>query len=82
MQVRCIRAFGHSEPGDVVEVPDGAAVDPEHWEPATAATDEVFDAMKAKVDELADRADEGPLTLSPPAFPLPSASAVTPKEGM
>jgi hypothetical protein len=32
MQVTCIRAFGVSEPGDVVEVPDGAAVDPEHWE--------------------------------------------------
>jgi hypothetical protein len=32
MQVTCIRAFGLRVPGDVVEVPDGAAVDPEHWE--------------------------------------------------
>lgn len=37
MQVRCIRAFGNAEPGDVVEVPDGAAVDPVHWEPVTPA---------------------------------------------
>ena len=35
MQVRCVRAFGTSVPGDLAEVPDGAAVDPEHWEPAT-----------------------------------------------
>ena len=27
MQVRCVRAFGHLVPGDVAEVPDGAAVD-------------------------------------------------------
>ena len=32
MQVRCVKAFGTSVPGDVAEVPDGAAVDPEHWE--------------------------------------------------
>ena len=32
MQVRCIRAFGNAAPGDIREVPDGAAVDPEHWE--------------------------------------------------
>lgn len=37
MQVRCVRAFGTSVPGDLAEVPDGAAVDPEHWEPAAAA---------------------------------------------
>lgn len=40
MQVRCIKAFGTSVPGDVADVPDGAAVDPEHWEiiaPAPAA---------------------------------------------
>lgn len=35
MQVRCIKAFGTSVPGDVVEVPDGAATDPEHWAPVT-----------------------------------------------
>lgn len=40
MQVRCVKAFGYSVPGDVVEVPGGAAVDPEHWqiiEPAPPA---------------------------------------------
>jgi hypothetical protein len=36
MQVRCRKAFGYSKPGDVAEVPDGAAVDPEHWEPVAA----------------------------------------------
>lgn len=42
MQVRCVKAFGTSVPGDVAEVPDGASVDPVHWEavasqPAAAA---------------------------------------------
>ena len=36
MQVRCVKAFGTSVPGDVAEVPDGAAADPQHWEPVTA----------------------------------------------
>jgi hypothetical protein len=76
MQVMCIKAFGVSVPGDVAEVPDGAAVDPEHWQPVTAATDEVFDAMKAKVDEL----DDPPAPR--PAPSLLSAVTVTPKEGM
>jgi hypothetical protein len=31
-QVRCRKAFGYSKPGDLAEVPDGAAVDAEHWE--------------------------------------------------
>jgi hypothetical protein len=35
MQVRCVRAFGGQVPGDVSEVPDGAAVDPAHFEPVT-----------------------------------------------
>lgn len=39
MKVRCIQAFGGSKPGDVVEVPDGAAVSdlyfvPEPGEPS------------------------------------------------
>ena len=38
MQLKCIRAFGGNEPGDVVDgVPDGAAFDPVHWEAVTAA---------------------------------------------
>jgi hypothetical protein len=32
MQVRCIKAFGVSAVGRVVDIPDGASVDPEHWE--------------------------------------------------
>ena len=36
MQVRCVKAFGTSVPGDLAEVPDGASVDPDHWEPAAA----------------------------------------------
>jgi len=32
MQVRCVKAFGVHKPGDTAEVPDGAAVDPEHYE--------------------------------------------------
>jgi hypothetical protein len=36
VQVRCVKAFGYSKPGDVAEVPDGASADPEHWEPVTA----------------------------------------------
>jgi hypothetical protein len=36
MQVKCIRAFGHHKPGDLAEVPDGAEVDPYHYEPAAA----------------------------------------------
>jgi hypothetical protein len=37
MQVRCKKAFGAFVPGDVVDgVPDGAAVDPEHFEAVTA----------------------------------------------
>jgi hypothetical protein len=32
MQVRCTRAFGRLVPGDVAEVPDGADVDPAHFE--------------------------------------------------
>ena len=37
MQLRVIRAHGTSVPGDVVEVPDGAAFDPWHYEPVGAA---------------------------------------------
>jgi hypothetical protein len=33
MQVRCVKAFSGHVPGDVVEVPDGAAVSPVYFEP-------------------------------------------------
>lgn len=29
----CVREFGLHKPGSVVDLPDGASVDPEHWEP-------------------------------------------------
>lgn len=32
MRVRCIKAFGMAEPGQVVDIADGAAVSPEYWE--------------------------------------------------
>lgn len=34
MQLRCVRAFGNFEPGDEVEVPDGAAFDGTYFEKA------------------------------------------------
>lgn len=34
-QVRCVKPFGTAEVGDLAEVPDGAAVSPEFWEPVT-----------------------------------------------
>jgi hypothetical protein len=37
MQVRCVRPFGRHAVGDLAEVPDDAAVDPDHWEPAETA---------------------------------------------
>jgi hypothetical protein len=37
MQVRCVRPFGRHEVGDLAEVPDGAALDPEHWAAAPEA---------------------------------------------
>lgn len=37
MQVECVKAFGTAVPGDVAEVPDGAAVDPVHWRPVQSA---------------------------------------------
>jgi hypothetical protein len=33
MQVKCVRAFAGHKPGDVVEIPDGAAVSPVYFEP-------------------------------------------------
>jgi hypothetical protein len=36
MQVICVKAFGRLVPGDEAEVPDGSAVDPEHFVPAPA----------------------------------------------
>ena len=33
MKVRCVRPHGRSKPGDVAEVPDGAQVAADYWEP-------------------------------------------------
>jgi hypothetical protein len=66
MQVECVRAFGHHEPGDLAEVPDGASVDPVHWRPVTvdtAAADEAVARAKELLGGLAER-------------------VATPKEGM
>lgn len=48
-QVRCVRAFGRAVPGDVAEVPEGAAVDPVHWE-------DVPPEVTVTVDDTAARA--------------------------
>lgn len=37
MQVRCVRAHGFFVPGDLSEVPDGAAVSDLYWEPVKPA---------------------------------------------
>lgn len=34
MTLECIRPFGHSVPGDTVEVPDGATYDAMYFKPA------------------------------------------------
>lgn len=34
MRIRCTNAFGNFGPGEEVEVPDGAAFDPAHFEMA------------------------------------------------
>jgi len=39
--VRCVKAFGQFGPGAEVEVPDGAAVDPAHWQPVTAPAPDI-----------------------------------------
>jgi hypothetical protein len=35
VQLRCIRRFSQYKPGDLAEVPDGAAFDPFHFEAVT-----------------------------------------------
>lgn len=57
MQVRCIRAFGYTEPGDVVDVPDGASVSSHYFEPAALEPDPA--------------PDPGPASPSPVPFPAP-----------
>lgn len=58
MQVRCVRAFGLHKPGDEIEVPDGATVDPCHYEPAVPAPPEA---------ETAPAPEAAPATVSFPS---------------
>ena len=69
MQVRCIKPFGMAKPGEIVSgLPDGAAVDPEHWEVVE--------------DETPPTATPPTPPTSPAtASSLLSAATVTPKEG-
>jgi len=53
VQVKCIKAFGPRRPGDVVDVPDGAAVDPVYFEPAGAAVPAPAAAAPGLAAELA-----------------------------
>jgi hypothetical protein len=32
MQVRCIKQFGISPVGKIIDIPDGSVTDPEYWE--------------------------------------------------
>jgi hypothetical protein len=57
VQLRNIRPFSQYVPGDVVEVPDGAAFDPHHWEAVAAAAD--------------PPADDPPVTPAAPRLPYP-----------
>jgi len=36
VQVKCIKAHGLDVPGELYEVPDGSAVDPEHYVPVVS----------------------------------------------
>lgn len=58
MQVRCIKDFGGAVAGDLAEVPDGASVDPAHWEPAAPASSlppGAAEAAMGLLDGLAER---------------------------
>lgn len=46
MKYRCIRARADLEAGEVVEVPDGAAVSPLYFEPVTAAAAKPAEPVK------------------------------------
>ena len=63
MEVRCVKAFGNAKPGDTTEVPDGAAVDPEHW---TVVTPTAAPAP-AVPPPAAPVTAAGGITLPPPA---------------
>jgi len=67
MQIRNIRPFSQHKPGDVVDVPDGAAFDPFHWEPA----EEAADGAAGSSPEAAAEAD--------PGSAAPAAAAAAPR---
>ena len=70
MQVVCVRPFGGAAPGDVAEVPDGAAVDPWHWRP-------LADGEAAEPEPEPDAAPE---TAPESTAPAPAVSPVTATE--
>lgn len=72
MQVVCVKAFGSSVPGDVVDVPDGAAVDPEHWTVMPEA------APSPEPDPAPEESPQSPPEPSPVA--APAAFPTAPKE--
>ena len=69
MQVRCIRPFSQYQPGDIVDVPDGAAVYPFHWEPAEEAADGDTGSDPAPAAE-ADPGSAAPAAAPAAAVPL------------
>ena len=64
MQIRNIRPFSQYVPGDVVEVPDGAAFDDFHWEAVPVA-------------DLPDITGEPESPAAPPARPPAPFAPVT-----
>ena len=71
--VRCIKPFGRSVPGDLADLPAGAAFDTEHWENVGAAPGGERQSAAGRAPAPAG-ADGGQPSLAP-------ASAVIPKEG-
>ena len=68
MQIRCIRDFSQYEPGDLVEVPDGAAFDPFHFEAAVTVDLRTGDA-ETKITALQDQLTELDAKQAPAQFP-------------
>ena len=83
--VRCIKPFGRSVPGDLADLPAGAAFDTEHWEnvgaapggariqPSTASTRHAAAAHQPAV--LLD-CGRGARTMAPTAVERPVGAAV------
>lgn len=73
MQLKCIRHFSQYEPGDLVEVPDGAAFDDFHWEPV--ASGDVDAKLSGLKEQLADLDSKKAVPVPPEPAAAPAAAA-------